>query len=325
MNSRKYTNSKKSDAEIERSKPKRKNKKLKKIKKIIQVCPNPNFGEGFEGFAKLKTHVVGKRNKINCIRHYGEHNLLDKLFSDAKNEKTFQRKTKKVSIYKKHLISAKKEFTKNVHDVLKIKVNQVKVAGHGANVENGPTTMIFLDPKNRSKVLGLFHTINDKEKDDLNLLLDQARVIIGVTNKIGKIRVQEFEKYVKNAYSHWIKAFKRFVHIKSSLHWTLGHIAQLIAGNDGYTMAGVSENSFEKWSKSYRYITVNNAKQTSMQDNNTDCLRAMYLQSRQDIRQLDKAKKPRESDDEISKLIDSFFLKSEDGKVWSFETERLNP
>ena len=52
MNSRKYSNSKKSVAEIERSKPKRKNKKLKKIKKIIQVCQNPNCGEGFEGFAK---------------------------------------------------------------------------------------------------------------------------------------------------------------------------------------------------------------------------------------------------------------------------------
>ena len=51
----------------------------------------------------------------------------------------------------------------------------------------------------------------------------------------------------------------------------------------------------------------------------------LYLQSRQDIRQLDKAKKPRDSDDKISKLIDSFFLKSEDGKVWSFETERLTP
>ena len=105
----------------------------------------------------------------------------------------------------------------------------------------------------------------------------------------------------------------------------IGHVAQLIAGNDGYTMAEVSENSYEKWIKPYRYITVNNARQTSMQDNNTDCLRAMYLQSRQDIRQLDKAKKPRDSDDEISKLIHSFFLKNEDGKVWSFETERWNP
>ena len=46
------------------------------------------------------------------------------------------------------------------------------------------------------------------------------------------------------------------MHIKSSLHWTLGHVAQLIAGNDGYTMAGVSEISYEKWIESYRYITV---------------------------------------------------------------------
>ena len=61
---------------------------------------------------------------------------------------------------------------------------------------------------------------------------------------------------MKNAYSHWIQAFKRFVHIKSSLHWTLGHVAQLIAGNDGYTMAEVSENSYEKWIKPYRYNTV---------------------------------------------------------------------
>ena len=60
-----------------------------------------------------------------------------------------------------------------------------------------------------------------------------------------------------------------------------------------------------------------------MQDNNTDCLRAMYLQSRQDIRQLDKAKKPRDnSDDEISKLIDSFFLKSEDGNPLSTDVRK---
>ena len=38
MNSRKYTNSRKSVAEIERSRPKRKHKRLKKILKIIQVC-----------------------------------------------------------------------------------------------------------------------------------------------------------------------------------------------------------------------------------------------------------------------------------------------
>ena len=51
----------------------------------------------------------------------------------------------------------------------------------------------------------------------------------------------------------------------------------------------------------------------------------MYIQSRQDIRKLDKPKKPKERDDEISKVIDSFFIKNEDGKVWSFKTGALNP
>ena len=63
------------------------------------------------------------------------------------------------------------------------------------------------------------------------------------------LQVQEFEKCVKNAYMHWLQNFKKFVHIKSSLHLTLGHVAQLIARNEGYTLAGVSENSFENWIK----------------------------------------------------------------------------
>ena len=80
-------------------------------------------------------------------------------------------------------------------------------------------------------------------------MLDQASVIIGVTNGIGKIKVQDFQDYVKNANMHWLYNFKKFVHIKSSLHLTLGHVAQLIARNEGYTLAGVSENSFESWIK----------------------------------------------------------------------------
>ena len=46
----------------------------------------------------------------------------------------------------------------------------------------------------------------------------------------------------------------------------------------------------------------------------------MYLQLKYDFRQFDKAKKPRESEDKISELIDSFFILNEDGKVWSYDT-----
>ena len=157
------------------------------------------------------------------------------------------------------------------------------------------------------------------------MFFDQARVIIGVTNKIGKINCQAFSEYVKKAYLHWINSFKQFAHIKSSLHWTLDHVCKLIASNRGYTLAGVSENSVEKWIKPYRKVTITNARSTSMQDNNTDCLRVMYLQTRQDIRKFDKVPKSTEIDDDVSKLIDSFFIKNEDGKVWSFkEKSNLN-
>ena len=151
------------------------------------------------------------------------------------------------------------------------------------------------------------------------MLLDQALIIVGVTNRIGKIRVQSFANYVKDAYKHWINQFGKFVHIKSSLHWTMGHIAQLIANNEAYTLAEYSENSFENWILHYRYATQNQARQTSMSDNNTDCLRAMYLPTRHEIRQYQKASHTKDEEpNSISKKINSFFIVNEDGKKWSF-------
>ena len=46
----------------------------------------------------------------------------------------------------------------------------------------------------------------------------------------------------------------------------------------------------------------------------------MYLQSRYNIRQFDKWERPKQDEDEISKLIDSFFILNEDGKVWSYNS-----
>ena len=105
-----------------------------------------------------------------------------------------------------------------------------------------------------------------------------------MTNRIVKIKVQEFQKYVKDSCNHWLIHFKKFVHVKSSLHWTFGHIDELIAKNNGYILAKVSENSFENWIKAYRDTTENHRRHTSIQDNNSDCLRTMWLHSKQDIR-----------------------------------------
>ena len=148
--------------------------------------------------------------------------------------------------------------------------------------------MKFLHPDNGEKVINLFYCKDDEEIMNLNTLLDQASVIIWVTNRIGKVKVQEFQKYVHNAYMHWLDNFKKFVHIKNSLHWTLAHAAELIAKNNGYTLAEYSDNSFENWINHYCDSTEHHARNTSMSDNNIDSLRAMWLHTRQDIRQLDK-------------------------------------
>ena len=37
----------------------------------------------------------------------------------------------------------------------------------------------------------------------------------------------KFREYVKKAYMEWVQNFGKYTHIKSSLHWTLGHVADL--------------------------------------------------------------------------------------------------
>ena len=55
--------------------------------------------------------------------------------------------------------------------------------------------MKFLNPKNRPKALSLYHC-NDQEKKDLDLMFDQARVIIAVTNKIVKNLMNMFKMHI---------------------------------------------------------------------------------------------------------------------------------
>ena len=86
----------------------------------------------------------------------------------------------------------------------------IHTSGHGASVENFNTTRLFLAPKNRSTVLKLFKNLSEKEKSDVELFLQQANIILNVTNSIGKIKIKEFESYIKIAHCHWINAFGHF-------------------------------------------------------------------------------------------------------------------
>ena len=248
MNSRRHTESGKSVLEIQNLRGGK--DKMTKYKVSKQKCRNPHCRQICKGFVALKSHVIKKSQR--CLYFYTQANILEELEINAKAELKFRKKILNQSLLQSHLDTAKNDFKKMIRYQLGIKINQIKLAGHGASVENGPTTMKFLHPDNREKVLDLFYCVNDVERNNLDTLLDQASVIIGVTNRIGQVKVQEFQQYVKNAHNHWRNNFKKFVHIKNSIHWTMAHVSELITGNEGYTLAEVSENSFENWIKAYR-------------------------------------------------------------------------
>ena len=117
-----------------------------------------------------------------------------------------------------------------------------------------------------------------------------------------------------------INQFGKSVNVKSSLHWTLSHLGELICKNGSYTLADFSENSFENWILHYRKCTDHLARKTSIDDNHSDCLKVLYVASRQNIRQNSNLSKKKTHDKEsyITQKIESFFSLNEDGKKWSF-------
>ena len=66
----------------------------------------------------------------------------------------------------------------------------------------------------------------------------------------------------------------------------------------------------------YRDTTDHHARQTSMSDNNIDCLRIMWLYSKQEFR---KHSEKKHENNRLTETIHDFFIINEDGKKWSFE------
>ena len=67
-------------------------------------------------------------------------------------------------------------------------------------------------------------------------------------------------------------------------------MTQLIALNNGFSLAEYSENSVEATIKKYRYLTKYLSRQTSFQDNTEDCMKILHLLSKHDIRSHNKKK-----------------------------------
>ena len=147
MNSRRYTTSKRSVAEIQAL---RENKDImRKYKVRNQRCQNPNCRKVCKGFVPLLTHVLKKSQE--CLDLYTEAEILEELETNTKLERRFKKKIENQTLLRKYLDKAKNDFKDKVRQELGIKINQVKVAGHGASMENGNATMKLLHPNNREQ------------------------------------------------------------------------------------------------------------------------------------------------------------------------------
>ena len=113
---------------------------------------------------------------------------------------------------------------------------------------------------------------------------------------------------IKNTYVHLINAFGSYRKVKSSIHWSLGHIIELLILNRGYSLAEKSENSLEATIKAYRYITKHMARNSSFAENSNDCLKVLNVLSLQSIRKFNSTEKVEKVKDQFeSDLIKSFF------------------
>ena len=65
----------------------------------------------------------------------------------------------------------------------------------------------FFAPKNRNTVVNkIFKNLTSAKKADIELFMEQANVILTVTNSLGKIKIKPFETYIKKAHVHWMNA-----------------------------------------------------------------------------------------------------------------------
>ena len=219
-------------------------------------------------------HVFDVKKKLFVTLHVRKANngILPERGSKGRGNKTDPEVEK---LYKE----AMEAFTTRCKEKLNLTVNAPDPHGHGGSAENGNTCRIFLHEKNREKTLSIYEDlVSEDEFEHLQLMLQEANVIYRAANTIGKMHTKEFGDYIKSAYYNWKKNFP-FYKVKESIHWTLGHLAELISLNDDYSLAESSEGSLECSHKNYRRIEATLALQTSFLDNCTTSLKKMWIDS----------------------------------------------
>ena len=104
--------------------------------------------------------------------------------------------------------------------------------------------------KKREKVLDLYDTASDEQREKLRELLRDLSVILRVASSSRKIRVKEFHKFNQETYENLLLLFP-WMDIQDSVHG-LFHSAQFIEKfNDSYGLAQLSESALGKFKATF--------------------------------------------------------------------------
>ena len=90
---------------------------------------------------------------------------------------------------------------------MNLPLNQADKSGNQGNRNNGPMAKAFYDPSNRQKVLDLFKTDNQQQRDDIDKFLTQTNVILRVMSSNNKVAVAEFQEFCIESYIHRLNLF----------------------------------------------------------------------------------------------------------------------
>ena len=149
------------------------------------------------------------------------------------------------TVYEEACQLAKDEQTDNAKKYLGAYLNVVDGSNHGV-MEDGNTARKLVNPINLDKWMMCWYFISIREEQIVREMHIEGWVIYSVENHTGKIEnFVEFGIYVLNAYVSWVENFppSHFPNLAKSLHWSLGHIAEIIFINDGF---GTGESSESK-------------------------------------------------------------------------------
>ena len=179
---------------------------------------------------------------------------------------------------------------------LNLPLNQVDKNGKGGTRNNGNMAKLFFSPENREKVLDLFKTDTDKEREDINTFLTQTNVILRVMSTNKKVLVTEFCEFCVEAYRFRLKLFP-WMEINKSMHG-LYHAGKMIEKNDGFGLFQKNEGPLESLHRVLREMARSGTRSMNLFLFLTDIVTKVYLKWSPVIRSQrpkSQTKKPRES------------------------------